>query len=101
MAFLVLYFINWVLTKVYLKINLFYMKNSVIGLKELRNNVESYIQEVKRGKSFVVVRRSKPVFKITPPKDESELWETVVDFTKLKKGGVPLKEILSHLKNHG
>ena len=43
------------------------MKNStIIGLKELRENIEEYIGKVEKGKSFVVVRRSHPVFKIAP-----------------------------------
>jgi len=68
----------------------------IIGLKELRENVGMYADKVKRGMSFVVVRRSKPLFKITPIDDE-ENWETVIDFTKMRKGGVPIKDILSHL----
>ncbi|MEK7086646.1 MAG: type II toxin-antitoxin system prevent-host-death family antitoxin [Patescibacteria group bacterium] len=74
------------------------MKNSIVGLKELRENLEDYIVSVKRGKSFLVVRRSKPVFKISPPSDENEPWELVADFTKVKKGGVSAKEILRELR---
>lgn len=70
--------------------------NNLIGLKELREDVNTYISEVKKGRSFIVLRRSKPVFKISPP-DAEELWETVIDFTKVKKGGVPLNELLSRL----
>ncbi len=70
--------------------------NNLIGLKELRGNVNTYIAEVKKGKSFVVVRRSKPVFRISPP-DAEDLWEPLVDFTKVTKGGVPLDELLSRL----
>ena len=73
------------------------MKNTIIGLKELREKADTYISEVKKGKSFIVVRRSKPVFKISPPYEESDLWEEVVDFTKIKKGGVSVKELLSRL----
>ena len=72
------------------------MKN-LIGLKELRENVETYVTQVRQGKSFLVVRRSKPIFKISPPDEDSDLWETVIDFTKLKKGGIPLAGILSRL----
>lgn len=72
------------------------MKNTTVGLRELRENIEDYINQVKRGKSFIVLRRSKPVLKISSPDDE-EIWETVVDFTKLKKGGIPLAELLSRL----
>ena len=73
------------------------MKNSIIGLKELREKMDTYISQVERGKSFIVVRRSKPIFKISPPSEENELWEPVVDFTKIRKGGVSLKEILTRL----
>lgn len=42
------------------------MNNTIIGLKDLREHTENYISRVRRGKSFIVVRRSKPIFKITP-----------------------------------
>ncbi len=69
----------------------------VIGLKELRERVDVYIRQAARGKSFLVVRRSRPVFRITPPEETPELWETAADFTKVKQGGVALKEILKRL----
>ncbi|MBI2888444.1 MAG: hypothetical protein HYY10_00805 [Candidatus Liptonbacteria bacterium] len=72
------------------------MKNSLVGLKELRENVESYISRVQKGESFTVMRRSTPVFKISSPEHE-ELWERVIDFTKFKKGGVPIAELLARL----
>lgn len=73
------------------------MKNSIVGLKELRENMDSYISQVKKGRSFVVVRKSKPVFKLTPLDmwGDEGVWEKVVDFTKIKKGGVLLADILS------
>ena len=70
---------------------------TIIGLKELRENTESYISEVKKGKSFVVARKSKPLFKITPVFEDNELWETVIDFTKIKKGGIAIQDLLSRL----
>lgn len=73
------------------------MKTSIVGLKELRENIENYISQVQKGKSFVVVRRSQPVFKISSPEDESEQWETVVDFTRIKKGGIAINDLLSRL----
>ncbi len=69
---------------------------TIIGLKELRENTETYINEVKKGKSFVVVRKSRPVFKVSPP-DEEEMWEAAADFTKIKRGGVGIKELLRRL----
>jgi prevent-host-death family protein len=76
------------------------MKNldqSIIGLKELRENVEFYVKAAQKGRSFIVVRKSKPVFRISSPLDADELWETAVDLTKIKKGGVGLSEILARL----
>ena len=73
------------------------MKNAIVGLKELRQNIENYIAEVKKGKSFIVVRRSKPVLKISSPDEDEEIWEEVVDFTKIKKGGIPISDLLSRL----
>ncbi|MEK9166628.1 MAG: type II toxin-antitoxin system prevent-host-death family antitoxin [Patescibacteria group bacterium] len=69
---------------------------TIIGLKELRENTETYISEVKKGKSFLVVRKSRPVFKVSPPDDE-EAWEVAADFTKLKRGGIGVKELLRRL----
>lgn len=71
--------------------------NNIIGLKELRENTENYVSQVKKGKSFIVIRRSEPVFKISPLEEAEELWETVIDFTKIKKGGVALQQLLSRL----
>lgn len=71
-------------------------KEKIVGVKELRLNLGKYITKVARGESFTIVRRSKPVFKITPTEDES-LWEPVIDFTKIKRGGIPIKELLARL----
>lgn len=73
------------------------MKNAIVGLKELREDIEGYIAEVKKGKSFIVVRRSKPVLKISSPDDE-EVWERVIDFTAIHKNGVSAREILKGLR---
>lgn len=73
------------------------MKKSIIGLKELREKTDEYIAQVKRGKSFIVARKSQPIFKISPPDEDSDLWEEVVDFTKIKKGGIPIEDLLSRL----
>ena len=41
-------------------------KTNIIGFKDLRLNADKYISAIARGKSFTVVRRSKPIFNITP-----------------------------------
>lgn len=72
-------------------------KKNIVGLKELRNNIETYIQKIHRGESFTVMRRSEPIFKVSPPIEDESLWETVIDFTKVKKGGVRIEDVLSRL----
>lgn len=72
-------------------------KKSIVGLKELRNNIEVYIQKIRKGESFTIVRRSQPVFRVSPPEEDENLWETVVDFTKIKKGGVHIDDLISRL----
>ena len=73
------------------------MKNAIVGLKELRENINAYIPQIEKGESFVVVKRSKPIFKISPVLDDAEIWEPIIDFTKIKKGGVRIADILSRL----
>ena len=74
------------------------MKKSIVGLKELRQNINRYIAQVEKGSSFIVVRKSRPVFRISPADEAAELWEPVIDFTKIKKGGVSAKDILKALR---
>lgn len=57
--------------------------------------MQKYVDKTAEGHSFVVIKQSKPIFKITPI--EEELWETVIDFTKIQKGGVDIDEILARL----
>ncbi len=73
------------------------MKNQIVGLKELRENMQTYAARVKKGESFTVVKKSKPLFKISSLDEDGELWETIIDFTKIRKGGIPAKELLSKL----
>ena len=76
------------------------MKQSIIGLKELRENTEKYISDITKGKSFTVVRRSRPVFKISPVDEwgDEGVWETVIDFREINEQGVPAKDVLKALR---
>ena len=77
-------------------------QQSTVGLKELRQNMETYIKRVNDGESITVLRRSTPLFKITPVETEEAQWETVIDFTKETGRGVPIDELLSAMKKmHG
>lgn len=71
---------------------------NIIGLKELRENTETYIKRVNRGESITVVRRSTPLFRLTPVDTEETGWESVADFTTLDERGVSAKDILASLR---
>ena len=74
----------------------------MVGLKELRENMETYIERVNKGESITVFRRTTPLFRITPVNAEEEGWETVVDFTKETGRGVPVEQLLASMKRmHG
>ena len=71
---------------------------NIINLKKLRMNMDKYAKKVAKGDSFIIFKRSKPLFKICPISDKKKWeWEEVVDFTKIKKGGVDIDEVLSRL----
>ncbi len=78
------------------------IKKTTVGLKELRENMETYITRVSKGESITVFRRSTPLFKITPVDVDEAGWETVVDFTKETGQGVPVEQLLASMKKmHG
>jgi antitoxin (DNA-binding transcriptional repressor) of toxin-antitoxin stability system len=79
-------------------------RTGIIGLKEFRQNADKYISRISKGESFTVLKRSHPVFKMTPvdeyvDEDDDGNWETVVDFTKIKKGGVPAEDVISAIES--
>lgn len=67
----------------------------IVGLKELRQNTAKYIRATEEGRSFIIVKQSKPLFKIIPL--DNDEWEEVIDFTKIKKGGVAIHDLLKRL----
>ncbi len=69
------------------------IKENLITVKELREDLPAIINKVSRGGEFLVFKKSKPVFRLLAPETDED-WETVVDFTKIKKGGVKISELL-------
>ncbi|OIO18789.1 MAG: hypothetical protein CO029_00020 [Candidatus Magasanikbacteria bacterium CG_4_9_14_0_2_um_filter_41_10] len=66
--------------------------NNLVSLKELRTKLTNYTKRVsERGDSFIVLKKSKPVFKIVPIEEDS--WETVADFTKIDTTGVSFEDV--------
>lgn len=72
---------------------------NLVGLKELRENLGKYEKKIKAGQSFIVMKRSKPIFTIGPV--DTDEWETVIDFTKFRKNGMPIDELIERLKKLG
>ncbi len=68
----------------------------IIGLKELRQKMDVYARRIETGESFIVMKKSKPIFTIGPIEFGEQL-ETIVDFSKLRKGGVSLSDVLKRL----
>lgn len=82
----------------------------IIGLKDLKQNSDAYAKKVHQGHSFIVVKQSKPMFRISSPvileipevdldEVDGKGWETVIDFTKIRKGGVPVEEVVKSIEN--
>ena len=72
-----------------------------ISIKELRQNLSEIANQVERGQTFRVIRRSKPSFFLMNIDVDSadEGWETVVDFTDGgKKRGMPAKNVMKIIK---
>lgn len=49
---------------------------TIIGLKELSQNAGRIAERVQNGEEFIVVKRSKPVFKIVPDTQDSTINDT-------------------------
>ncbi|MBI4090621.1 MAG: hypothetical protein HY422_01205 [Candidatus Komeilibacteria bacterium] len=64
------------------------MAEKIVGLKALREHTDTYIAQVQKGATFLVMRKSKPVFRLIPV--DGDVWETVVDFSSINPQGVPL-----------
>ena len=68
---------------------------TIIGLKDLRQNVDKYSKKIQKGESFIVMKRSLPLFKISPVNEGT--WEVLIDFTNIKKGGIDIEVLLNRL----
>ena len=70
--------------------------DDTVSLKELREQFPKYIEAVAEGKSYTVLKRSKPIFQIGPV-DDGANWQTIADFTTINKRGVAADDILAGL----
>lgn len=67
----------------------------IIPFKEFRVNAAKYIDALEKGASFLVMKRSRPAFRLEPV---NEVWETIGDFKSMKNGGASAKFLLKALK---
>lgn len=52
----------------------------------LRNSAKEYFDEVEKGKSFVIIRKGKPIAKVIPFKETIQGWKRPITKVKLKSG---------------
>lgn len=79
-----------------------------IAIKNFRNNISSIADKVAKGQEFIVLRHSKPAFRVVPVTVAVEVddenyddgsWETVVDFTQGgKTSGMRPEDVLKIFK---
>lgn len=55
---------------------------TIIGLKELRQNATEIAKRAEEGETFVVVKRSRPIFKLSPIEDKASANQELKDWTK-------------------
>lgn len=68
--------------RVYFKDNFKEQNMTIIGLKELRQNAGMIAERVAKGERFTVVKRSKPVFEITPLSRQGSSDQELKEWTK-------------------
>ncbi len=71
--------------------------SNTVSLKQLREQFPKYIDAIAQGQSFIVVKRSKPIFQINPVADEGR-WQTIADFTEIDEHGVSADKVLAALE---
>ena len=71
--------------------------SKTISLKEFRLGLPKVMEAISAGQSFTVMKRSKPVFQISPVEDEGN-WNTIIDFTEIDKRGVAVDDVLAALR---
>jgi len=53
---------------------------------ELRNSAKEYFDKVEKGKSFVIIRKGRPIAKVVPFAEPTPGWKREVKRVKLKSG---------------
>lgn len=68
-----------------------------MSLKDFRIKLSQYTKTIEEDhKSLLVLRKSKPVFRVVPIDHED--WATIADFTEISQTGAPVQKVLAALK---
>lgn len=69
------------------------MEPQIIGIKQLHKDLSKIAEKAKKGQSYIVVKNSKPVFRLEPFQAERKPKFTIEDFKKIRfKGGKNLSK---------
>ncbi len=60
------------------------MDTQIIGIKQLHSTLKKVADATMRGQSFLVVKNSKPVFRIEPVSGNKDKKYSIKDFSKIK-----------------
>ena len=69
---------------------------NIINLREFRENVQTYADKVEDGASFIVMKQSKPLFKIISPWASFDFTEDVCEYGGKK--GIPVDRAIDILE---
>ena len=66
------------------------MEPTIVGIKQLYRELPRITRAVSRGQSFMVMKHTTPIFKISPPETQSKKKYVLADLFALRfKGGDP------------
>lgn len=71
-------------------------EEQIVPFKEFRLDAQKYIDQVSKGKSFLIMRRSRPIFRMEPVEEQ---WETL-DLRDKNGEGMPAKKFLKILRQY-
>ncbi len=71
------------------------IREKILAFKEFRLNAPKYIARLEKGESFLVMKRSRPAFRLEPVE---EVWENIGDFSKMPGGGISVEKLIKALR---
>jgi prevent-host-death family protein len=57
-----------------------------LQFSKLSSSTKEYLEEVEKGKSYVILRKGKPIAKVIPFKDPAQGWKREIKPITLKSG---------------